>query len=175
MSEKLVRIRQSDLAMMRPAKAVMRNDATGNHRANSARRASLSESKMRAVFVVEANVFREQMIEMRANLAFARRCNARLGMGRLSKCQDCKRDHGGGNAEKSNGWRSSPTFIGTEYRGVYGFHAASVCCDTPSPSIPNSTTSPAFRYFGGRIPRPTPAGVPVLITSPGTSVMKSLR
>src|SRR5439155_12613087 len=44
----------------------------------------------------------------------------------------------------------------------------------PRPSIPSSTTSPAFRYCGGFIPKPTPGGVPVLITSPGRRVMNSL-
>ena len=33
--------------------------------------------------------------------------------------------------------------------------------------MPSSTTSPAFRKMGGLKPRPTPGGVPVLITSPG--------
>jgi hypothetical protein len=35
--------------------------------------------------------------------------------------------------------------------------------------MPNSTTSPAFKCCGGLIPKPTPAGVPVLIMSPGRS------
>ena len=49
------------------------------------------------------------------------------------------------------------------------------CRDEPSPSIPSSTTSPAFRYTGsGLMPMPTPAGVPVLMTSPGSSVMNWL-
>src|SRR6476659_754497 len=48
------------------------------------------------------------------------------------------------------------------------------CRDSPSPSIPNWMASPAFRNCGGFIPNPTPAGVPVLITSPGSSVMNSL-
>jgi len=46
--------------------------------------------------------------------------------------------------------------------------------DSPSPSMPSSTTSPAFRYCGGFMPKPTPAGVPVLMTSPGRSVMNWL-
>src|SRR5712691_5059355 len=37
----------------------------------------------------------------------------------------------------------------------------------PSLSMPSSTTSPAFRKTGGSMPSPTPAGVPVEITSPG--------
>src|SRR5688500_1804832 len=38
----------------------------------------------------------------------------------------------------------------------------------------NSTTSPGFRYWGGFMPRPTPDGVPVAITSPGSRVMNLL-
>src|SRR5262249_61546927 len=39
--------------------------------------------------------------------------------------------------------------------------------DSPNPSMPSATISPAFRYTGaGFMPRPTPGGVPVLITSP---------
>ena len=37
----------------------------------------------------------------------------------------------------------------------------------PMPSISTRTTSPAFRNCGGLRPMPTPAGVPVAITSPG--------
>src|SRR4030095_10219910 len=47
-----------------------------------------------------------------------------------------------------------------------------LCRDSPKPSIPRATTSPAFKYTGaGRMPSATPAGVPVLMTSPGSSVM----
>src|SRR2546423_3282471 len=53
-------------------------------------------------------------------------------------------------------------------------YSTTCCLDSPNPSIPTSTMSPGFRYFGGFIPSPTPAGVPVLITSPGRSVMNSL-
>src|ERR1700731_2381918 len=52
------------VAMVQPAEALMRNDATSSHRANSAPRCFLSESKMRAIFLVVANVFREQTFEM---------------------------------------------------------------------------------------------------------------
>src|SRR5690606_5634799 len=45
----------------------------------------------------------------------------------------------------------------------------------PGPSIPNSMTSPAFRYTGGFMPMPTPGGVPVEMMSPGCSVMNWLR
>src|SRR5206468_6407374 len=44
----------------------------------------------------------------------------------------------------------------------------------PSPVIPISTTSPGCRYRGGFAPWPTPAGVPVEITSPARSDMKRL-
>jgi len=50
--------------MMQPAKAAMRNDATSSHRVNSAPRRFLPESEMRAVFVVVADVFREQPLQM---------------------------------------------------------------------------------------------------------------
>ena len=42
---------------------------------------------------------------------------------------------------------------------------------TPMPVTSIRTTSPGFRYFGGLKPIPTPAGVPVAIRSPGSSVM----
>jgi hypothetical protein len=60
-------------------------------------------------------------------------------------------------------------------RPLYACHATACCRDSPRPSMPSSTVSPAFIYCGGFIPSPTPAGVPVLITSPGSSVMNSLR
>src|ERR1022692_4003200 len=41
---------------------------------------------------------------------------------------------------------------------------------SPSPSISTSTTSPSFIYTGGLRATPTPGGVPVKITSPGSSV-----
>ena len=37
-----------------------------------------------------------------------------------------------------------------------------------------ATTSPAFRKSGGFMPRPTPGGVPVVMMSPGCSVMNWL-
>ena len=40
----------------------------------------------------------------------------------------------------------------------------------PTDSISTSTTSPGFMYHEGLRLQPTPAGVPVMITSPGTSV-----
>src|SRR5690606_10707102 len=41
---------------------------------------------------------------------------------------------------------------------------------SPSPSIETVTTSPSFRKRGGFMPIPTPGGVPVRMTSPGSSV-----
>jgi len=40
----------------------------------------------------------------------------------------------------------------------------------PSPSISTSITSPCLRNTGGFRANPTPGGVPVAITSPGSSV-----
>jgi len=45
---------------------------------------------------------------------------------------------------------------------------------SPRPSMPRVITSPFFRYSGGFMPMPTPGGVPVVITSPGISVMNWL-
>jgi len=43
------------------------------------------------------------------------------------------------------------------------------CCCSPSPWTPSRTTSPARKNFGsGLMPMPTPGGVPVMITSPGS-------
>ncbi len=47
------------------------------------------------------------------------------------------------------------------------------CCScTPSPSISSRMVCPSCSQTCGRIPRPTPGGVPVVTTSPGSSVMK---
>ncbi|GAB2327209.1 hypothetical protein STREPTOSP366_24010 [Streptomyces variabilis] len=52
---------------------------------------------------------------------------------------------------------------------------ASTCRCRPSPVTSSSTTSPALRYgFGSGWPIATPAGVPVLMTSPGYRVMNRL-
>src|ERR1700758_591844 len=42
------------------------------------------------------------------------------------------------------------------------------CCCSPNPATPRRTTSPALRNCGGFMPSPTPGGVPVMITSPGS-------
>jgi hypothetical protein len=44
----------------------------------------------------------------------------------------------------------------------------------PSPSISTSTVSPDAKKTGGRRAIPTPAGVPVAITSPGSRVISEL-
>ena len=50
-----------------------------------------------------------------------------------------------------------------------------LCVCTPNPSIPKRITSPRFKYSGaGFMPMPTPGGVPVVMTSPGISVMNWL-
>ena len=40
---------------------------------------------------------------------------------------------------------------------------------SPSPSMPMRTSSPGFSHFGSFMPSATPAGVPVVTTSPGSS------
>src|SRR3954451_1033907 len=42
---------------------------------------------------------------------------------------------------------------------------------SPRPSMPSVMTSPTLRKVGGFMPRPTPGGVPVVMMSPGSSVM----
>ena len=49
------------------------------------------------------------------------------------------------------------------------FHATTRWSCRPSPSIPSDIVSPAFRNRGGFLPDPTPGGVPVVMTSPGSS------
>ena len=53
--------------------------------------------------------------------------------------------------------------------------ATTSCRCWPRPATPRSTTSPGLRNSGGLQPAPTPEGVPVAITSPGSKVMNSLR
>lgn len=48
--------------------------------------------------------------------------------------------------------------------------AITVCCCSPRPSTPSLTRSPTCRKRPR--PMPTPCGVPVQITSPGSRVMK---
>ena len=45
------------------------------------------------------------------------------------------------------------------------------CFCAPRPSMPSVMTSPGLSHVWGFIPMPTPGGVPVVITSPGKSVM----
>ncbi len=53
-----------------------------------------------------------------------------------------------------------------------GQEAATVLLKVPRPVISTSTTSPAWRYTS--CTEPTPAGVPVAMTSPGARVMNLL-
>jgi hypothetical protein len=50
--------------MMQPAESILRKDAPRDWGANSVVGGSLPQPKMRAVFVVVANVFREQTFQM---------------------------------------------------------------------------------------------------------------
>jgi hypothetical protein len=54
-------------------------------------------------------------------------------------------------------------------------HAMTCCCCSPNFWIPSRTVSPAFRNTGvGFLLAPTPGGVPVVMMSPGSSVMNWL-
>lgn len=55
-------------------------------------------------------------------------------------------------------------------RADYGVATTRERC-SPRPSIPRRISSPTARYRGGRRPSPTPEGVPVLMTSPGSRTM----
>jgi hypothetical protein len=48
------------------------------------------------------------------------------------------------------------------------------CFWLPRPSMPSVMTSPPLRKRGGLKPRPTPGGVPVVMTSPGSRRMNWL-
>lgn len=52
------------VAMMQPTQSFMRNNLSSGNGVTSTVRCSLPDSKMRAVFVVIANVFRQQTLEM---------------------------------------------------------------------------------------------------------------
>ena len=59
---------------------------------------------------------------------------------------------------------------GSERGQDHALNFTTFCCCSPSPSMPSCTTSPGLRNFGcGLMPMPTPGGVPVMITSPGSS------
>src|SRR5271166_3432227 len=51
------------------------------------------------------------------------------------------------------------------------FHATTRCACRPSPSTPSDIVSPALRKRCGFLPEPTPGGVPVVMTSPGSRIM----
>lgn len=52
------------VTMMQPAESLKRQDAAGAYGSNSACRRLLFESKMRAVFVIVANIFREKSLKV---------------------------------------------------------------------------------------------------------------
>ena len=56
--------------------------------------------------------------------------------------------------------------------GRVGHSATTGLVNVPTVPIDTSTVSPAFMYSGGVRLSPTPPGVPVAITSPGSSVVK---
>jgi hypothetical protein len=55
-------------------------------------------------------------------------------------------------------------------RGHVSSSSATTLRNRPIPSASTSTTSPGFSQIGGSKRAPAPVGVPVTITSPGTSV-----
>ena len=57
----------------------------------------------------------------------------------------------------------------------HGAATRTACSWCPSPATSSRITSPSFSQTCGRIPSPTPGGVPVVTTSPGSSVMNWLR
>jgi hypothetical protein len=68
-------------------------------------------------------------------------------------------------------WRS----VGAQLSMSAGSQACTTWRCVPRPSMPSVITSPGLRYTGfGLMPMPTPGGVPVVIRSPGYSVMKRL-
>lgn len=56
-------------------------------------------------------------------------------------------------------------------QALRGFQSITSCCCSPRPGMPRRTWSPFFRKRGFGRPMPTPGGVPVAITSPGSRVM----
>ncbi len=75
---------------------------------------------------------------------------------------------------RRGGWRRVAAGCVRHSTRASAYRALRVLCScSPSPSIPRRTVWPAFRNTGdGLIPIPTPGGVPVVITSPGCSVMQ---
>src|SRR5262249_39032848 len=58
------------------------------------------------------------------------------------------------------------------FQSVHGVSSTTPLRKMPTPSASTSMTSPGFRYRGGSNRAPAPVGVPVTMTSPGTSVVK---
>ena len=65
----------------------------------------------------------------------------------------------------------SPACPGTTGVQAFGYATTSCCC-SPNPAIPRRSLSPFLRKRCGVRPMPTPGGVPVVMMSPGSSVMK---
>jgi hypothetical protein len=70
-------------------------------------------------------------------------------------------------------WRRESGAVGLALLGEDSERYASTisCRCSPRLSMPRVTTSPTLRYCGGFMPVPTPGGVPVVMMSPGSSVM----
>lgn len=73
-----------------------------------------------------------------------------------------------GTQEERAQYKAVPDFPSSS---PYILNGTTFCCCWPRPSMPSVMTSPAFKNRGGFMPRPTPGGVPVVMTSPASSTM----
>ena len=96
------------------------------------------------------------------------------GVGPLSKVSVIRFMSACKSARSNKGRRFHRGDLQRRKRGASDQLALTRCVCAPSPVIDMSTWSPSFRNCGGFIPSPTPAGVPVMIRSPGRSVMNWL-
>ena len=153
-------------------------------------------SKLPAALILASARFRRKPLYIETGLLIARPARQQCSLSSWSAGAGCfKGKHGRGDegqrkdaampnepwpesyqqrarGEKDTSFsRRSSARIGAKH---YPFQGTILCRACPSPAMPSSTVSPGFRYCGGLIPRPTPAGVPVLITSPGKRVMNWL-
>ena len=87
--------------------------------------------------------------------------NLRLTRYRLTRCLTPRGTTSGGSSARAQHARTAQRDSSTT-----GFRS------TPIPEISTSSTSPALSQTGGWRLLPTPPGVPVAITSPGTSSVK---
>ena len=69
--------------------------------------------------------------------------------------------------------RREPILTTSSIARCYRLTATILLRSAPMASIADSITSPGWRYSGGVRPWPTPAGVPVAMMSPGSSVITS--